>query len=215
MYATLSDARAEGITTEQADDVRLTALLTRASRRIDDLTGWWFESRTLTLTLDGTGARHLRLPAPAIALTRVAVDGSDLDLVDDVVNVGAPAGPAFERHNPKLLRAGGIAWPRGSRNVTVVGRFGFVEADETAPLAIQEACLRLAVRALPRFTDPTAADEARRALITKETTDGHSYELGTGDIGKRAAWRFGGATGDPEVDVILARYRCPPGGGVP
>lgn len=213
MYSSLSFARAEGITSQMADDARLTSLLTRESRRIDDLTGWWFESRALTLTLDGSGARHLHLPAPAITITRVAVDDTDLDLAD-VLNIGKPTGLSTERWNPKLLRAGGYAWPRGTRNITVVGTFGFVEADGTVPLPIQEACVRLVVRSLPLLANAAGQEDRRRTLITKETTDGHSYELGQGEIGRRAAWRFSGATGDPEIDVVLARYRCPPAGGV-
>lgn len=215
MYASLSDARAEGITPEQADDPRLTALLTRASEHIDLYTGWWFAPRALTLRLDGSGARHLHLPAPAITLTRVAVDGSDLDLVDDVINVGAPSGLAAARFNPKLVRATGTRWPRGTQNVRVEGRFGFVDAGETVPRAIREVCIRLAVRELARFADAAAQEERRRTMLTKEQTDGHSYELGQGELGKRAAWRFGGVTGDPDIDIPLARFRRPPGGGVP
>lgn len=215
MYASLSDARAEGITTEQANDPRLTTLLTRASEMIDRYTGWWFASRTLTLRFDGTGTRHLHLPAPCIALTRVAVDGSDLSLVDDVLNIGAPSGLAAQRFNPKLLRVGGTPWPRGTQNIRVEGRFGFVEANESVPPAIRDACIRLAVSELALFADTAGQEERRRVLVTKEQTDGHSYELGQGDLGKRAAWRYGGFTGDPAIDLVLARFRRPPGGGVP
>lgn len=214
MYASLSDARAEGITPEQADDPRLTALLTRASEHIDLSTGWWFAPRALTLLRDGSGARHLHLPAPAITLTRVALDGTDLDLAE-VVNVGAPTGLAAERFNPKLERVLGLRWPRGARNVRIEGRFGFVDAGETVPRAIRDVCIRLAVRELARFADTAAQEERRRTMFTKEQTDGHSYELGQGELGKRAAWRFGGVTGDPDIDIPLARFRRPPGGGVP
>lgn len=216
MYATLLEARAEGITEAQADDPRLTTLLERASEAIDRYTGWWFESRTLALTFDGSGTRNLHLPAPCIALTRVAVDGSDLSLVDDVLNLGAPSGLGSKRFNPKLMRAGGITWPRGTQNLRVEGRLGFVEADESVPPAIRDVCIRLAVRELARFADVAAQEERRqRTMLTKEQTDGHSYELGQGDIGKRAAWRLGGFTGDPEIDIVLARFRRPPAGGVP
>lgn len=216
MYATLLEARAEGISDEQANDDRLTALLERASEQIDFATGWWFEPRALDFRLDGNGSRHLHLPAPAIELTRVVLDGLELDLVDDVVNVGAPSGLPAHRFNPKLMRAAEQRWPRRGQNVRLVGRFGFVEGDESTPRPIRDVCIRLAVRELARFADTAAQEERRkRAMLTKEQTDGHSYELGQGDIGKRVAWRLGGLTGDPDIDIVLARFRRPPAGGVP
>lgn len=79
-YASLSYARDQGITTGQADDTRLQRLLDEASRRIDRVTGWWFEARTLTLPFDGQDTECLWLPAPIVSLTSVSIDDVILQL---------------------------------------------------------------------------------------------------------------------------------------
>ena len=70
MYATVADLRAEGVTVAQADDARLEALIDAATAEIDRVTGWFFEPRALTLTLDGRGAPSLELPAPPRSMAR-------------------------------------------------------------------------------------------------------------------------------------------------
>ena len=78
-YASIADARAEGVTTDLASDPRLQAALDAASEYVDAITGWWFEPRVYTsdapLYLDGNGTPHLRLPAPPITLVSLTVDG--------------------------------------------------------------------------------------------------------------------------------------------
>lgn len=213
-YASLAEARAEGITEAQADDTRLNALLARASRYIDDLTGWWFEPRAFTWTTDGLGTELLHLPAPPITLASVSVDGDALDLADVIV-YGLPTDDLAHRQNPKLARRSGVRWPRGRRNVVVTGSFGYVRSDGTSPPdEIKDACLRLVFRMLPRLGD-AAGQAARRAHeIVKETTDGHSYELGSAQSGEAGAWRRSGVTGDPDLDLVLLRFRRPPSGGL-
>lgn len=211
-YATLVQARAEGITLQQADDPRLQSLLDDASRFLDDATGWWFSPRALTLRLDGTGDDWLVLPAPPVALTSVTLDGAAL-LLSDVVADGTPGTWPDRRSAPQLLRAVGC-WTSGRRNVVVVGSFGYVEADLVSPPpAVRDACLRLAVRNLARLADAEGQAERRAGEVFRETTDGHSYELAGVLPGAAGAWRRNGLTGDPDVDRTIERYRRPPAGG--
>lgn len=211
-YATIADARAEGVTTEQAADPRLQCLLDDASRYIDDATGQWFEPRAATLRLDGTGLDWLALPSPPVALTGVALDGTAL-VVGDLLVDGTPGELPDRRRAPQLIRPSGC-WARGRRNVVVVGSFGFVEADLTSPPpAIREACLRLAVRNLARIADAEGQVERRAGEVFRETTDGHSYERGGVLPGAPGGWRNNGLTGDPDVDRALERYRRAPAGG--
>lgn len=222
-YASLEDARDEGITTEMAADARLQRLLDAASAQIDTATGWWFDARALTLRLDGSGAPTLHLPAPVIALTSVTLDGSALDLSTDVKVYGRTSAPRTDLGNPRLVRALGFAWEtarepawfEGQQNVEVVGTFGYVEADgTTAPPAIREACLRLTLRSLPRLTDAAGQADRQRGEVVRENTDGHSYELAGASPGAAGAWRRGGLTGDPSIDVLLAPFRRPARGAV-
>jgi hypothetical protein len=220
-YATLADARAEGITTDQASDVRLQALLDAASERIDALTGWWFEPREKSFDLDGQENETLPLPAPIITLTSVTLDGALLNLTTDVIVKGRVTDLRADVQYPRLLRKQAAAWelpgsaerPRwsyGVNNVSVVGVFGYTKSDGTTPPAeIREVCLRLALRNLALLTDAAGQAERERGRVFRESTDGHSYELGSTLPGAVGAWRSGGTTGDPNIDVILAGYRRP------
>lgn len=222
-YATLSYARAEGVTTEQASDERLQGLLDEASATIDDVTGWWFAPRAATYRFDGAGVEVLHLPAPVIALTSVSIGDDALDLAT-LHTYGLVTGPRAEMRNPKLVRASSLPgyragraprWPTGRRNVTVVASLGFTKADGTSPPdAIRDACLRLALRNLPRLADAAGQSERRRGEVFRESTDGHSYEIAGALPGAVGAWRRGGLTGDPEIDVALAGYRRPSHGAV-
>ena len=207
-YASLSYARDQGITTGQADDTRLQRLLDEASRRIDRVTGWWFEARTLTLPFDGQGTECLWLPAPVVSLTSVSIDGVALTL-GDVLVYGSTAAPRQSLRAPRLARKNGVRWPQGRKNVSVVGSFGFVESDGTTPTEIRDVCVRLAVRELGLITDAAAQGERQRGRVFRETTDGHSYELAGVLPGAVGAWRQGGLTGDPDIDVTLAAFRRP------
>lgn len=115
MYAAVEDVRKEGLTEEEADDVRVKEALELATERIDLLTGRTFE--------------------------------------------------------------------------------------EPVPRMIKRAAVLLALR----FYIPTAdelAELERERKLTKETTDGHSYELRSDDYSYSR-----GPTGDAEIDEILVLYR--------
>jgi len=220
-YATLAQARAEGITTDQANDERLQQLLDDASERIEEVTGWWFRPRALTLRLSGRQDEALPLPAPVIALTSVTLDGAALDLDTAVMVKGRVTDPRADVRYPRILRralspgeaplvSNRYPWPYGEENVVLVGTFGFTKADGTTPPAdIRDACLRLVVRNLPRLTDAAGQAERERGRVSRETTDGHSYELGAVLAGTAGSWRAGGLTGDPAIDTVLAQYRRP------
>lgn len=204
MYATVADLRAEGVTVAQADDARLEALIDDATAEIDRVTGWFFEPRALTLTLDGRGAPTLELPAPPIRLDRVAIDGADISLsADELIVVGAPVDPGFDA--PRLTRRFG-RFPRGYGNVVIEGLFGYTEPDGTAegrtPPAITRACILLVLRWLHPLADDGGFDARNRWRIIEERTRDQSYKLDRPGSG-------GGPTGDPELDAILLSYRRP------
>lgn len=220
-YATLAEARAAGITTDRygatlGSDVRVQALLDDASTYIDDATGWWFNARTKTLTFDGTGREVLWLPAPIISLTSVSFSGTAIDLTS-VLRYGTVASGDSLRA-ARLARTGSPpgVWPKGRRNVVVVGSFGFTKADGSSPPPeIRDACLRLVVRNVQLIADATAQAERRAGATYREATDGHSAEVAGGMPGSAGSWRFGGITGDPEIDGTIARFRRPSRGAIP
>ncbi len=206
MYTTVADMRAEGVTMAQATDDRLEALIDEATRTIDQLTGWFFEPRVMTLHLDGRGTRSIEPPYPSISLMQLAVDGTERSRsAEDLLVVGAPVQPGF--YAPRMTLLDGGVFSKGDGNVLVSGQWGYTEDDSTAfgrtPLAVRRACMMLVLRNLPFLTDEDEVADARnRWRIVEEKTRDQSYKL---DKPTGSAT----LTGDPEIDAILLRYRRP------
>jgi hypothetical protein len=211
VYASVADLRDEGITPTMATDARLARLLDEASAFIDRVTGWFFESRMLTLRLDGRGAPTIEPPYPPLRLDALSVEyeGAVALSPEDVSVVGAPVQPGFNA--PRLTLRHGRRFPRGVANVTAVGLWGFTEPDGTpegrTPPAIHTVTMQLALRALPLLGDLEAWSDARlRWRLLEERTRDQSYKLG-------APLFATFITGDPEIDLVLMRYRKPAGLG--
>lgn len=225
-YATIADARAEGVTTDAASDPRLQAALDAASEYVDAITGWWFEPRVFTsdapLCLDGNGTPHLRLPAPPITLVSLTVDGDGVINPAEYIVQGNARTDRREVRNPRITRGprsaryiDRVTWPRGVSNIALVGTFGFTNPDGvTAPAEIRAVTIRLALRRIALATDASAASDLRRGELVEEHSDGHSYKL-QGAVGgvNPGAWRTR-LTGDPSIDpVLLAWTDVRPHGG--
>lgn len=204
MYATPADLRAEGVTEAMASDERLVALIDEASRSIDQLTGWSFEPRALTLHMAGRGTSTLEPPLPPIRLDRLSVDGAALN--EDFIIAGAPIAPGFDA--PRIGRREGKIFLRGS-HIEAAGLWGYTEADGTAlgrtPRDIRRACMLLVLRTLHPLADAASADVRNRWRIIEERTRDQSYRLTPSAPSS--------LSGDPDVDAILLRYQRPSGLG--
>lgn len=64
MYATVQDLRDEGVTEAQASDMRLSLLIEEAGAAIDQITGWFFEPREMTVYMNGRGVPSIEPPYP-------------------------------------------------------------------------------------------------------------------------------------------------------
>lgn len=206
MYASIQDARDEGVTVAEASDARLLLLLEEASRFIDRVTGWFFEPRSATFRMDGRGTPTVEPPVPPIRLDRLAIEEAPISIApSELVVVGAPVGPGFS--GPRLTRRHGRVFPRGQSNVVAEGRWGFTEEDGTpegrTPLAIRRACLLLALRFLAPLSDDASFEARTRWRIVEERTRDQSYKLGALPEAK------GKVAVDPDVDALLAPYLRP------
>jgi hypothetical protein len=136
----------------------------------------------------------------------------DTTLTTDDWRLPQPTHPDW-RLNPQLIRIGSYTsdsynpeapgtavWNKGAANVTIVGDFGFVEADGTSPPPlIKDACKRIAIWNMPKLGD---ADAARKRDIIAESIQDYSYRLSDAAGESRV-----GLFDDPMIDQILARYR--------
>ncbi len=210
MYASLADMRSEGVTPAMASDERLTALLTEASAFVDHMTGWFFEPRTMVLRMDGRGKPSVEPPFPPIRVDELLIGGVAASLADDDIAIrGAPVLPGFDAPRFTLLR--GCTFPKGSDNVVASGVWGYTEPDGTAlgrtPVAIRRAAMLLVMRWLPLLGDAEAAAAKSQWRILEERTRDQSYRLSPlSGVGVTF-------TSDPEIDLLLARYRKPIGLG--
>ncbi len=71
-YSTAGDLRERmGSCADGFHDDVLNTLLNTATAFIDNVTGWWFEPRSLVLRLDGHGSDTLLVPVPICAVTAI------------------------------------------------------------------------------------------------------------------------------------------------
>ncbi len=212
-YATVADLRAEGITETQATDERLQALIEEAGLMIDNICGWFFEPRQLTLKLDGRGTRSIEPPYPLIVAMSLAVNGADhTSALSEVINVGAPILPGFVAPRIAWRAERGWIFPKGEGNVEIRGWWGYTESGGAGnrgrtPLVIKRACMMLVMRLLPPLGDTDEVNDVRNQWrIVEEKTRDQTIKLAT----PVAALSV---TGDPDIDAILLRYRRPSGLG--
>ena len=200
--------REEGVSSSVVSDSRVEMALDEATRFIDRVTGWFFEPREMTISLDGNGAPTIETPVPCIELEHITESEEQID-VEEVEVIGAPV--QYGDCYPRLRRTDDHVFPAGRGNVVVSGVWGYTEEDGSrygrTPLEIRRACLLLAMRLLPKLGDLNATNEARnRWRVIEEKTRDQSYKL-------KPLGTSVGFTGDPEIDGILIRYSRPFGMG--
>jgi len=194
LYITVEQVRKEG---GVAGNTRLTDAIMLAQQYIELMTSQWFEKRTKTLKLDGTGQTIISLPIFCISISSITEDGSAIESGDYYLyNRFFPD----DRKNPRIKFEKSLAI--GNLNIEVSGDFGYVEEDESTPVQIQKVCTKLALAEIGKITDQDRRDIINRNRITRETTDGHSYELGS-------LINSFGYTADPEIDDVLIKYKRP------
>ncbi len=221
-YTTIAAVRAAGLSDTTAyPDAAITAAIARVGAVIDRATRQWFEPRTKTLTLDGSGTATLLLDVPIVSVSQLFVnDDFDNPLPAELYEVFAGRDASQDDRGCPMIRLRGSLgagrFRRGMRQ-RVVGIFGFLEADDTTPVLIQHAALRLAIRDLSNPAVPTAsaggAGSGPVGPLVSETTEGHSRHWAAPAIGPMRAGTLA-LTGDPAIDQILAMYRGPILGGV-
>lgn len=225
-YATVQDFRDEGFTEAMVSDARLLMLIEMCTKRIDLLTGQWFNPRTGTLTIDGRDSRTLRFPVPIITITEVRVDDTVVDAsAYRVYNRHLTSGVANpdDRNDPRIVfyeAANNLpitlwshaAFPAGFQNIEVDGVFGYTDGPGpigSTPVLIREACMLLARKKIPLMSDPEARQaESVIGKVMREETRDQRVELNPKLQMKDGTYGYS-LTGDSEVDSILIHFMAP------
>lgn len=229
-YCTAKSLRDEGITYNDADDLRLSWLVALASSYVERYTARFFEPRGKRIRLNGRGKSLLRLQEPIIAIGTVAIESGFTPTAEIIADVDSFR--AYNRHltqnlrlpddrNAPLIefvhvRRGADAlpiFPRGQQNVRIDGVFGYTDPDPLGspvgktPELIALATRLLALRNVPKLTDIDERRRSQRAWRVVEEKAGDSgYRLGNWERGAVV----GAFSGDPEIDNILAQFHRPP-----
>lgn len=220
MYATLEDVRALGVTEEMATDEEVIDWIEIACLAIDESTGQFFESREMTMLLDGSGGNTLHIDVPIIELASVSLNGDDeetpLEYIEIYNNCGASR--PDDRKNPRISwKAYDGIFYRSSRNQKLVGRFGYVEPDFTTPKLIQKIAAKLAAIYAVNKEGPTdwkGGQQNQKLIagpITKELTDGH-YIAYSDKVGEQLAAKVtnsGLLTTDPFIQGVIRKFMRP------
>ena len=228
MYCTVAELRIEGVE-DPPDDARLEQLIIEASEYIDLVTRMWFEERTLTLKLDGSGERVLHMHIPIRAITAARVEN---DVVDPTLYVVYNRMFPDDRTNPRVTykrtrvprnvfedadNPSNRVWRVGEQNVELDGTFGYVDTDPDGtnprvPRLINRACKRIVILIIPLLADTESVTStllSSPGMLSKEVTDGHSYTVENAgvqeitEVSNRAAL---GLTGDVGIDKTLLKF---------
>ncbi len=235
-YASVSDLRAEGVTSTDAPDARIQRLIALASRYIERITARFFDPRVQEFSVDGTGGRTLALGHPIIGVEGVFIDSSPFtpgDLPVDpsvyrVYNRHLTQGLLLpdDRDNPKLEFVHGsdlagvrfesiggtglasLVWPRGQQNITVRGVFGYTEPDGS-PTGRTPELIRHATKLLVMRDLPLlgSVDQREDAQRRFRLTSERTRDQ---SYTLEALRLHGAFTGDPEIDNILVGFVRPP-----
>ena len=149
-YCTVDDLRDEGITTSMLSDSRATALIERASRYIEKVTGQWFEPRSRHFIVNADGSRVVYLGAPIIQIDAIKlVSGRgdeyteweyDLEqilvfnrhLTQGLLNPDDRLCPRIEFQGPMGVYYPGweTIFPEGRQVVRIEGVFGYTDLPD-------------------------------------------------------------------------------------
>jgi hypothetical protein len=154
---------------------------------VERITSQFFEPRTKTVLLDGDNSDLIVLPIFCIELTEIKIFDDIQDLSKfTLYNSFVPD----DRDYPKVIGY----FPKGNRNISFTGSFGYVEFDLSTPepilFVIKDLVTRLLTEGIRAVTN---------ANITSEVADGHSYSL-------NGSMLSGSLTGINELDMILQHY---------
>lgn len=164
-YANLAELKAyTGLETEVVQqDQFLTAMLVRASQRIDTWTRTFWDKRTLVVTTEATSDHQQRLFMPAHILSIASVTQGGIALATE----------DFYAYATWLELEGRLPWSNLQQDIVVAGDFGF----KTVPDDVKLATLEIASILSGIKTKTMITDEGVERTVTLTTMPGWVREI--------------------------------------
>lgn len=214
LIVSLQDIRDEGLEVSELSDERALILSYGWQAWFEFRTGRWFTPKSMTLDLDGDGSRVMWLDVPIITLDELYINDDFVNAVSTDDYVVYNRSHPDDRRNPriKLKKKSGSIYEWGSerkflvgdQNQRLVGTFGFVEEDGSAPFMVQRAIMSLVLLTAELKSD-SEIDQLAAGRRIEEVTDRHRVRFANlwDDL---MAWS---PTGISEVDEALKLYKKP------
>lgn len=151
-YITIQKVRDEGVTVAIAADSKVSDYIKTWQAILERVCRQWFESRTLTLNINGNDSDTLFFGVPIISITSLKINGSTTALDSTLYKVYSANGVLNDKKNPKIsligpdsyrdifaapVIMGRLRFRKGRQNQEVKGAFGYIETDVVAQGAIR------------------------------------------------------------------------------
>ncbi|TXH17461.1 MAG: hypothetical protein E6R03_03910 [Hyphomicrobiaceae bacterium] len=230
-YAQVADARAEGAPVSFSD-ARIAQILTESSRTVEHFTRRFFDARYHVYDYDVRSRGVLiRTRQPIVAIEDILVNFSDFNSIH---SLDAEDFRIYNRHMRGMLqpddrdapkvevqREAG-RWDFGSRmvasqqNATIKGWWGYTDPDGgpfgVTPPSIERVTMMLAFRNIrPLWRKFSNVEGPTTGAVQTQRTRDQSITYATvAGSGLTNVLSRAPMTGDPEIDIILMRFRAPP-----
>ncbi len=203
---TFEDLRVEGIDSPPENPQRIEQLIADAEEVVESITKRLFYKRdNLTVYASGRGHESLRPEHPPIVITSIAVDdelvaGTDYQIVTQPIGEQA-------LFNPEIRRTDGSVWPKGSRNIKIVGSFGHVlpvlpltdPVVYRAPALVRRLVALIVGHNLKTISEQVAT--SGRGEVVREKLGSAEFQYAEGTSGG-SDW-----SSNKEIVRIIGRYR--------
>lgn len=151
-YITIQKVRDEGVTVAIAADSKVSDYIKTWQAILERVCRQWFESKTLTLKVNGNDSDTLFFGVPIISIEHLKINGSSTALDSSLYKVYSANGVLDDKKNPKIsligpdsyqdifaapVVAGRLKFRKGRQNQEVKGAFGYIETDVKAYGSIQ------------------------------------------------------------------------------
>lgn len=214
---------AEFIHAETIPKAKANQLIQQAMDLIDESTGQFFNKRDGSFPLEGRNTPLMHFPVPIIEITELRINSSDTTLKEgedfDFVAFKGRQNPADDRRNPRIkLNIGRGRSSIFTNSITsrvfiqgalthFTGSFGFLEADGSTPLLVQRATAILVMKDINEPIGSSLSVTAGSGPLKRLKVDLHEQEFFENSSNKESVKST--ASGDAEVDRIIALYRTP------